>query len=1344
MMDAVKTGRLEFEDLAKSVENIFNDMVLRPVIQAVMQPMSNLATGAITGIGNGLSNALGFGNLFGGAAAGGTAAAGGAAAGAGGLASGITSALSSIGPVGWAAIAAGAAAALFGGPSDPELTFGQGMQSGQQLTGQGGHQGKEHYRESVFGMLGATSASDHIGREAGFVPKFHELMDQMVALDQMIATAIPESIDEISAALAGVESSGFSTADMLVQRYQTVFTALPEALQQAMQGGQNIMGGTAEEIVARFAEMAEAASNLAPSLSNLGFTMGDTQAEGIAAALGLADAMGGSAAAMDALAFYAENFTDTAELAEAALKQSQAALDAWNTTLGLSGDAAIDSKDEFEQYIKSLDLTTAAGREAAATAFQHMQSILAVDKAQQEAAEALDVMVKVSDQLGIQFDALHPGALNATEALAELVGGMDALKEAAANYYEAAYTDAERTAKEREAAQAKLDAFNQSMKTNIANILDLRAYVETLDPMTKKGQAAIAQAMGMVDALVLLGGTAEEIAAKTKQLKDSIADLIGKLYSGTAGTVGNTTDDSASALDAARSSLDGLRDSYEVEKERIDAINQANEDRYQAELARYDGLKEAARGLRELIGGLTAPIDDKLTALAKAQRTYNSLLQAAQAGDAEAAGKLGGSAQELRDALMNAYGGDQRSVDAIRLLEQQVADAANALDSQAGSAPTRPGEEQGNLSELGRLIASQQQLVDSLSGASGNPAAATDRQALALELAKKIGELGLAQDRSVFALLRENGINLKALATDFGVNIGELDASMLGSLDKLADALNVDIVSLTRQLGGNIDVLGDLIAKKLEALPGVPVKIKEGLAPYLRAIEKANDPTTLKLAIAALEGHIDQLPPSIKARLNAQLQDIIGNTSATTANIGNLIIKNKEAIRELATSFGIDINRLNQAQLGKLDQLADVLHIDTVSLTTALGGNIDRLGNLIGSKLGSMDGLPADIEKGLAPYLKAIEKANDPTTLKLAIAALEGHIDQLPPDIKAKLNAELQSIIGNTSATTANIGNLIAKNREAIDALAKSFGIDVSNLNQSQLSKLDRLADALHLDTVSLASALGGNIDKLGNLIAGKLGSLPGIPDNIKAGLAPYLKAIELANDPTTLKTELQHLQTYVNTLPPGIRDQLNAQLQGIVGNTGAAVQEAKTQASDTEAMRNLRAKIWEQTVYLRDGIGGGWLSDLRSNLRSLLDNAADIGDRAIPSYRVGSDALAADGLIYAHAGEAVYTPAQTDSMRKNSIAALQALPAIAAAALKPAIHQEVVMVSSEGLPIPVQSGFKAPSQSAHIDLKPVLNELQKSRETNERHAYEVIRTAKATLRLLEDWDQYIAVEDGV
>lgn len=83
----------------------------------------------------------------------------------------------------------------------------------------------------------------------------------------------------------------------------------------------------------------------------------------------------------------------------------------------------------------------------------------------------------------------------------------------------------------------------------------------------------------------------------------------------------------------------------------------------------------------------------------------------------------------------------------------------------------------------------------------------------------------------------------------------------------------------------------------------------------------------------------------------------------------------------------------------------------------------------------------------------------------------------------------------------------------------------------------------------------------------------------------------------------------------------------------------------------------------------------------------------------------------------------------------------IATAALKPTIQQEIIVVNATE-PLPqIQNRFRSDSNAPYIDLKPVLSELQKARDDNERHTYEIVRTAKATLRLLEDWDQYIAVE---
>jgi len=42
---------------------------------------------------------------------------------------------------------------------------------------------------------------------------------------------------------------------------------------------------------------------------------------------------------------------------------------------------------------------------------------------------------------------------------------------------------------------------------------------------------------------------------------------------------------------------------------------------------------------------------------------------------------------------------------------------------------------------------------------------------MAKELATKIGELGLATDKSAWQILTANGINIKDLAKDFGIKV---------------------------------------------------------------------------------------------------------------------------------------------------------------------------------------------------------------------------------------------------------------------------------------------------------------------------------------------------------------------------------------------------------------------------------------------------------------------------------------------------------------------------------------------------------------------------------------------
>jgi hypothetical protein len=197
--------------------------------------------------------------------------------------------------------------------------------------------------------------------------------------------------------------------------------------------------------------------------------------------------------------------------------------------------------------------------------------------------------------------------------------------------------------------------------------------------------------------------------------------------------------------------------------------------------------------------------------------------------------------------------------------------------------------------------------------------------------------------------------------------------------------------------------------------------------------------------------------------------------------------------------------------------------------------------------------------------------------------------------------------------------------------------------------------------------------------MANKLASLPGVPDNIKAGLAPYLQNIRDAADPATLKRELQLLQGYINTLPPDIKGQLNTQLQGILGYTGDTKSNTGDTKTEATALRGIGTNINSLTVYTRDQLTGTYLAGVwnaaeankgltasylkpyleytRKNTAALNANAANIGKSSIASYDKGDDFISFDQVANIHAREMVFTPNQSDSVRGSVVYLLDYMP---------------------------------------------------------------------------------------
>jgi len=1142
---------LDVGKIGSSLVGMFKQHVVQPILSSVLDPISKSLAGGFSSItksflGSNFGNALGgVGNSIGGLFSGIASSAANGFAGIGtAISGGLSGIMGSFGTLvsaipgwGWALAGVAGLAKLFGGPSAPKINLTQGAKAGQGML----TDGQQHYTKTALGTVGATDASYKIGREKGFVPKLHEWFKWVESFDAMIAKTLPNSITSISEALKGVEMKGANLEGFTRQRLHTIFSALPEALQVAIQGGKNIMAGTTEEIAARFTYMAQVAeSGLIPALEQLGLAGTQSKESMIAFAMSLADTMGGIDAAKAALDNYYQTAYTEAERLAMTQSAAKAKLDEYNKSLGLSGTQYIDTIAELRAYIDAQDKNTEAGRKAIASALGMVDALKTLGGTAEEAAK------KLADNT--------------------------------AAFRDAAYTDAQKQQMTQNEARKSIDVFNASLgltgAKTIDNIIELKRYINGLDASTEAGRKARESALSMTSAFVAFGGTAEQIKQKIAGLKEGIKGLVGDLYGKTTTTTNTSTTAAQSALDAANSTLDSLRSRYDDEKERIAAINEQAREAYNDQLDYYRTLRDAMQSLLDLANGFADDSRAASDTLKAAQLGYNATLRAAQGGDVEAAKKLGDAANRLKISLGAAYNNDDRAASAIQQIEQQLRATAGTLGSLAGTEPNDPGTISSTLiASLQSQISAQESLVSSLqsqissTNAAANEAKATaDRAAMAKELATKIGELGLATDKSAWDILAKNGINIKDLAKDFGINVNQLDVNFAKKVGELSGLLNVNSLQLLSKLG--------------------------------------------------------------------------------------------VSVTDLASAYGINTDKLNAGMVNKIGELASTLNVNSFELLKKLGI----------------------------------------TTQELAAA----------------------------------------------------YGLNTNNLNQTFLTKLDSLSDILRVSTVDMASKLGVNIDKLGDLMANKLASLPNIPADIKAGLAPHLQDIRNAADPATLQRELKELQAYVNSLPPGIKEKLQGQLDGILGYTG----DTKTNTADTKtetlALRSIRSSVdntsahtADLTAYTRDQVNAKGIQLALQNSRALNQHAAKIGKESIPSFAVGHPNLPSDMLANVHKGEMILTAAQAGDARDLVLHNQRVIPMISgylsSIAERVAANDNQAPVFIQPLYMPTINHQQRQTDSKKDEdneaLRVEIKELRKAVETLIPYQSAIANNTRKSAATLDKWD---------
>lgn len=766
----------------------------------------------------------------------------------------------------------------------------------------------------------------------------------------------------------------------------------------------------------------------------------------------------------------------------------------------------------------------------------------------------VDSVVSGLQSMGTAINGTMLEIVAISDGLVAASGDLETLKTNMQSYYDVVFTSDEQVSLAKANAKSVIDAFNAPLgfvgDAVIDTAAELQAYVDAQDLSTTSGQEATANAYALATAIATYSGTAEEAAEETAALEAEIAAL------------GTAAEQSLNLISTLATDLYGSID-----------------ERYSAELARYQSLKNGAEDLRDAVNGFTDSVSGTQDTLADSQRNYNELLAKAQSGDTSVIPDLMTAADNLKSALSENYAGGAQAAIGTQLIAGQLSQVASLLDMTAGDAPI-------------------------------DPSATDDRASLAQELAQEIAALGLAEDKSVFDLMDANGIYLKDLASDFGVDVYNMTNETLSGLDSLAQSLHVDTLDLAERLGVDISSIGNQISSNVSGLTTIPDHIKNGLAPYLSAIESANDSTSLNNAVAITNKYLDTLPVGFGDSIRSELLGIESVSGDINASVIESMISTSEGLELVKTAYGIDTKNLSAATTQGLQDLARDLGSDVMSISDLIGLDIRSMSASLIGKLQSLEVVTGSVKTGLAPYLAAIQKADTSAELNASIALTNSYLNTLDADTAAAIRPDLLSISSAAqNITSANIDTLLATENGlqlikdtltnnaasfersnasilttlaaannsnslaliselglSVDDLAKSFNIDLTQLNNDTAIGLRSLSSALGMNSSELIGNLNGGFSTVSSALYNDVvDSIGTISDDTRTGLAPYLTAIKNSNNSSSLVSAINETSAYINTLPIGIRSQLQASFNGVISNTGGII-DAVMQPDDVQA----------------------------------------------------------------------------------------------------------------------------------------------------------------------------------
>ena len=349
---------------------------------------------------------------------------------------------------------------------------------------------------------------------------------------------------------------------------------------------------------------------------------------------------------------------------------------------------------------------------------------------------------------------------------------------------------------------------------------------------------------------------AQRAAAAIERLRASAAALVVELY----GTPLDQVEAEIQRIEAAHSA------SVDSQVSGINAVGDAAQRVYDAQLAALQGIQAWLDSQR--LGDLSTLTSEQQ--LAEAQRQFDVLLAAANAGDVDA---LQGITSQA-DVLLRLGRAEHASSEQYTQLEamvrsslQALVDAGPRASQSTAGATTTGGYYSGgssssgiNNSELQDLYARRDELL--------NQQMVEQRAAMLRELGMMVRELIAATERPLDVVAEMIGLNLTRLAEDLGVNLQDLGIETAVGLSDMARQLGVDVAELASNVGVELGALGDrqsLLNQALDrTLESIPAEFRDQLSGSLDAIRNATTEADATSAVNAAEEAILGMPEGIR------------------------------------------------------------------------------------------------------------------------------------------------------------------------------------------------------------------------------------------------------------------------------------------------------------------------------------------------------------------------------------------------------------------------------------------------------------------------------------------------